>query len=376
MRKLLLAAFTLLLFTFMAQAQAPQAFKYQAVVRDAAGQVLPDQEVGLQIELFGQDTIYRETHTATTNAFGLVNLEIGRGTALFGDFATIDWNQQIIIVISLDVTGGTDYVPMGSSELLSVPYALYAANGGGSDDDADPTNEIQTLTQTGAEVTLSNGGGMITVNDADADPANELELPQDAEKGDLAYHDGTAWQRLPAGAPGTVLTMGADGLPFWKTQGQLDSLLQVTMTNGDVIYVSPVDNNAPGGVEWGGYGTDITAVTNVTNSAAANMDFNGQANTAAIVAQLGDNGGTAYAAKVCADLVAYGFDDWYLPAAGELNEMFLKLGPGGSGQITSDIYWSSSESSDNGAWLQGFSGGGQAQEVKSSAFIRCRCVRN
>lgn len=57
---------------------------------------------------------------------------------------------------------------------------------------------------------------MITVNDADADPANELELPQDAEKGDLAYHDGTAWQRLPAGAPGTVLTMGADGLPFGK----------------------------------------------------------------------------------------------------------------------------------------------------------------
>lgn len=220
MRKLLLAAFTLLLFTFMAQAQAPQAFKYQAVVRDAAGQVLPDQEVGLQIELFGQDTIYRETHTATTNAFGLVNLEIGRGTALFGDFATIDWNQSIGITISLDAAGGTDYEPMGASELLSVPYALYAANGGSSDDDGDPTNEIQTLMQTGAEVTLSNGGGTITVNDADADPANELELPADAQTGDLAYYNGTAWQRLPVGIPGAVLTMGADGIPVWYRKFQ------------------------------------------------------------------------------------------------------------------------------------------------------------
>ena len=211
---------SLLFFALSATAQAPQAFKYQAVVRTAAGQVLPDQQVGLLIELFGADTIYRETHAAMTNAFGLVNLEVGRGTALFGDFATIDWNQQIIIVISLDVTGGTDYVPMGSSELLSVPYALYAANGGSSDDDGDPTNEIQTLMQTGAEVTLSNGGGTITVNDADADPANELELPADAQTGDLAYYNGTAWQRLPVGIPGAVLTMGADGIPVWYRKFQ------------------------------------------------------------------------------------------------------------------------------------------------------------
>jgi len=95
------------------------------------------------------------------------------------------------------------------------------------------------------------------------------------------------------------------------------------------------------------------------------------------VAQLGDNGGTAYAAKVCADLVAYGFDDWYLPAAGELNEMYKKLGPvanGGSGQITSGFYWSSSEFNFDDAWVQVFADGVQLGGYKD-VDVRCRCVR-
>lgn len=158
---------------------------------------------------------------------------------------------------------------------------------------------------------------------------------------------------------------------------QLDKLLNVTMDNGDVIYVSPVDQIPyPPGVFWGP-ATDITALTNNTTEANAKMDFNGEANTAAIVAQLGDNGGTAYAAKVCTDLVAYGFDDWYLPAAGELNEMYQKLGPvanGGSGQLTTGFYWSSSESNSNNAWLRDFLSGYKIKDVKNE-YYNCRCVR-
>ena len=78
MKNTIFTILSLFLLTLTATAQAPQAFKYQAVVRDAAGQVLPDQNGGLLIELLGNDTIYRETHTATNNAFGLVNLEVGR----------------------------------------------------------------------------------------------------------------------------------------------------------------------------------------------------------------------------------------------------------------------------------------------------------
>jgi len=105
---------------------------------------------------------------------------------------------------------------------------------------------------------------------------------------------------------------------------KLDSLFKVQMTNGDVIYASPTVSSPA--VGWGGYKTNITALTDLALSATARTDFSGEVNTNAIVAQLGANGGTPYAAKVCADMVAYGFDDWYLPAAGELDEMYKKLG--------------------------------------------------
>lgn len=314
-------------------AQAPQAFKYQAVVRDAGGQVLADQNVGLKINLIAGDTVYIETHNATTNAFGLVNLEIGRGMVQFGDFAQIDWKQTIFIQVSLDATGGTDFQIMGFAELLSVPYALYATEGGSK------------------------------------------ELPVDPQVGDIAFYDGSAWQRLAAGAPGTVLTMGEDGLPAWqKIPGPLDSLLEVTLPNDETIYAHPRDNCE--GIQWGPF-VNITALADITTLEAANMDFAGRANTAAIVAQLGDNGGIAYSAKVCEDLVAFGFDDWYLPAAGELNELHKQLGPGGSGQITSAAFWSSTEINTNQAWGQSFfvSSGGQIQGIKSSVDGHCRCVR-
>lgn len=328
MKHFAFAFLTVLLFvSSAAQSQAPQAFKYQAVVRNAAGQVLANQSVGLKITLLGTGDPYVAVHNVTTNAFGLVNLEIGRGTLVSGNFSQINWAQETIYVqLSLDATGGTNYQNIGTSELLSVPYALYAANSG-------------------------NG------------------LPAGAQTGDIAYYNGTAWQRLPAGVAGSVLTMGEDGLPAWT---QLNSLIKVPMTNGDVIYTYPSDNST--GVTWGSYG-NITALPDVI--ASPTMDFNGETNTNAIVAQLGTNNGTPYAAKICADLVAYGFDDWYLPAAGELNEMHNKLGPlgfGGSGQMPTGGYWSSSEYGTEYAWGKGFDDGLQILDIKLS-ILQCRCVR-
>ena len=146
------------------------------------------------------------------------------------------------------------------------------------------------------------------------------------------------------------------------------------MTNGVVIYVSPVVSPTPG-VEWGGLGTDITALTNIPTFSAANMDFGGESNTEVIVAQLGGNGGKDYAAKVCADLVAYGFDDWYLPAAGELNEISKKLGPdtSGIGQIRG-TYWSSSEKGADGAWSRTI-GSNVWYFDKKDFKLPCRCIR-
>jgi len=121
-------------------AQAPQKMSYQAVVRDAANGLIANQMVGMQISVLqGSDTgtpVYVETQTTTTNANGLASLEIGAGTVLTGTFASIDWSTgTYYIKTETDLTGGTSYTITGASQLLSVPYALYAGgtNGGLAD---------------------------------------------------------------------------------------------------------------------------------------------------------------------------------------------------------------------------------------------------
>lgn len=130
MKKLVL--FTLfILSTLSVLAQSPDAFKYQAVVRDASGNVLANQATGIQIRILKTSSTgtqaYKETHTETTNAFGLVNLEIGGGANVVGDFESIAWGtDSFFLEVSIDPAGGTNYTITGASQLLSVPYALHA----------------------------------------------------------------------------------------------------------------------------------------------------------------------------------------------------------------------------------------------------------
>jgi hypothetical protein len=112
-------------------AQSPAAFKYQAVARNAAGAVLPNKGVSFRISILeGNETgmaVMRETHAATTNEFGLVSLDIGKGTFISGGISGIDWGKAShFLKIEMDPTGGTNYTLMGTTQLLSVPYALHA----------------------------------------------------------------------------------------------------------------------------------------------------------------------------------------------------------------------------------------------------------
>jgi uncharacterized protein (TIGR02145 family) len=113
-----------------ASAQTPQAFKYQTVVRDGNGQVLADQNVNFRISIQQSASftdVYVETHDALTNAFGIAVLNIGDGTPESGDFTTIDWGaDESHIQVEVDINGGTDYIVMGTSQLLAVPYAMHA----------------------------------------------------------------------------------------------------------------------------------------------------------------------------------------------------------------------------------------------------------
>jgi len=133
MRNYFTAIFALFM-TINVMAQ-PQAFKYQTVVRDSEGEIVANQTVSFQMKILqgspAGTEVYAETHTATTNQFGLANLEIGNGTVVSGDFETIDWGaDDYFIEISFDITGGTDYLLAGTSQLMAVPYALYAKESG------------------------------------------------------------------------------------------------------------------------------------------------------------------------------------------------------------------------------------------------------
>jgi hypothetical protein len=127
-----LKAFTvLMLFALTVNAQAPQKFNYQAIARNNSGVELNGQSVGIRVSILdggpSGTLVYEETHTKTTNAFGLFNLEVGGGTVVSGNFATIAWGSgSKYIKTEIDPAGGSNYTVAGNSQLLSVPYALYA----------------------------------------------------------------------------------------------------------------------------------------------------------------------------------------------------------------------------------------------------------
>jgi len=131
MKKYLSSIIMFLLLTLEAFAQAPEKMSYQAVVRDNGGLLVTNQIVGMQLSVLQNSpagtAVYVETQLPTTNANGLVSLEIGTGTIVSGTFAGIDWSMGPFFIKSeIDITGGTNYTISGTSELASVPYALYS----------------------------------------------------------------------------------------------------------------------------------------------------------------------------------------------------------------------------------------------------------
>ncbi len=175
MKKVIFLTYFILMLV-IAHAQTPNSFKYQAVVRDASGALLDNMKVGLRLSILqGSGTgasVYTMEIQESTNEYGMLSVDIG-------GIESIDWGaSRYYLQVDIDVTGGTDYKFMGTSQILAVPYALYALNVKNADDaDADPANELQTISKSGSVVTLSNSGGSFVdaTDDADADPTNEIQ---------------------------------------------------------------------------------------------------------------------------------------------------------------------------------------------------------
>ncbi|MEO0472183.1 MAG: tail fiber domain-containing protein [Bacteroidota bacterium] len=206
MHKHIFTFFICLLASSCVFGQLTDGFNYQAVARDAGGAILPNTSINIRFQIKTGDpsgnNAYTETHAPTTNEFGLFSLVIGKGNVESGSFGAVDWSgdKQFLIV---ELNGSK----IDTSQFQAVPYSQLATDmeladltdisgtpavgqilrwdgtewGPGddiSDDaDADANNELQTISKSGNNVTLSDGGGTFTdeVDDADADPNNEIQ---------------------------------------------------------------------------------------------------------------------------------------------------------------------------------------------------------
>ena len=211
MKKFLLSLAAIATISLSIYGQAPEGFKYQAVVRDAGGLILNNQAVGMRLTVqqgsVGGATVYTETFSTTTNAYGLVNLEIGSGTTT-DDFTAIDWaNGPYYMETAVDFLGGMTWAVMGTSQLMSVPYALYAKTSGNGQGPVGPQGA------TGAQGTQGPAG-----NDGAA---------------------GATGPQGPAGNDGAVGATGAQGPAGIDAVccNTIDSLTQLVSTLDSIVTV-------------------------------------------------------------------------------------------------------------------------------------------
>ena len=133
--KKLLPTLALLLLVSLSKAQSPQKMSFQAVVRNSNNQLVSNASVGMRISVLqgsaSGTAAYVETHNVSTNANGLATLEIGSGSVVSGTFAGINWaNGPYFLKTESDPNGGANYSVTTTTQLLSVPYALYAETSG------------------------------------------------------------------------------------------------------------------------------------------------------------------------------------------------------------------------------------------------------
>jgi uncharacterized protein (TIGR02145 family) len=187
-------------------ADVPQSFNYQAVLRDAEGQVMSEQNVKVDISILQGsaegEPVLIETHNTSTNAFGLINLMIGSVTSL----ETIDWNDGPYF-IQINVND----IEMGTSQLLSVPYSLFS---------------LQS-----ADAFSGNYEDLANLPDLEG----LVQLAEDPQTGDMIFFNGTKWEKIPMGVDGDFLQI-SNNAPKWLPLGgvaDIDGNIYNTVRIGD-----------------------------------------------------------------------------------------------------------------------------------------------
>ena len=350
--------FTLIIAVFLTAnvwAQSPEQISYQSVIRDNGGALLQNQSIGLRISVLqgvaSGSAVYTETHAKSTNSSGLVSLAIGTGTSL-DDFSSIDWeNGPYFIKTETDPNGGTNYTIVGTSQLLSVPYALHAktaANGLSTvQADAITANTAKTgITIEQADIITNISG----INTGDQDGSETI---------------------VTAGTNVTVTGLGTAGSPYVvNTTSSAGALYLGQEKDGGIIYYlyTGSDGNQHGLIVSK---TESTARWQPTGTSTnANRTEDGVYNTA----QMTSSAAATYVAGLGIG--------WYLPSIDELALLYYNryhanksLRDGGHILLSKTAnYWSSTEHSTDRAYDIKFVSGQAYSGYKNNSYS-VRAVR-
>jgi len=239
--KKLFTLIAITLFVYNVFAQAPQRLSYQAVIRNSTGGLVTNHAVGMKISILQESAtgtpVYVETHTSTTNANGLATIEIGGGNVVSGTFATINWSGvSYYLKTETDPAGGTNYNITGTSQLLSVPYALFADKGNGLILPYKGT--IASSSDPGFTITNSLGGG--------------LKAESTVSTGNKSGIVGSSSSSEGYGVTGSSPFIGVYGVGHYGISGYSNS----GETNGIAIYGL---HNAVSNVGYGVYANSMSS---------------------------------------------------------------------------------------------------------------------
>ena len=387
MKRTLLTLLSVLFCAITFAQSVPQGINYQAVARDANGDVLMNQALTIQFSVISDITTsaisWQETHTVSTNDYGLYTAIIGGGTTTsVGSsvtFDVIDWGASNHL-LKVEVDFGSGYLDMGTTAFMSVPYSIYSANPGPQGlqgvPGVDGTNGIDGTNG------LPGSDGTNGTNGIDGVDGNDGAQGNDGIDG-LNGVDGTngidgQGGITNAGTGISVTGAGTSVSPYVVSTSTCGLSIGDTAQGGIIFYLDPS----------GCHGL-VCALTDQSSGTAwyngSYMDtraygsglFEGKYNTKMIN---WEQGGSTSAAAICAAYTGGFFNDWYLPSIEELNKMYLNIGQGNAlglgniGGFANINYWSSTEFGNLGAWEQSFFNGSQDFNYKLSAS-NVRAVR-
>ena len=339
----LLSSLCFLLLTLLVNAQTPpNAFNYSAVARNASGQPIATTTIGIQVTILKTSPAgasqYSENHFVNTDAYGLFNLVIGFGAVQSGSMATIDWsNDNYFLRLGMDAAGGTNFLTMGTTQLLSVPYALYAKTAG-TITETDPIFGASVASGiTGTDTTYWNNK---LDSYTETDPIFGASVASGITGTDTNYWNNKQDQ-LVAGTNITIVgntisaTGGGASNDFYLGQDTLDGIVFYIYldANGDQrgLIVSKTETTAA----W----QNAYATTNATRSwdGVYNMNL------------MSDSPAKSYVTSLGAD--------WYLPSIDELSILWHNrfhankgLNDAGATLLSNYFYWSSTEDGGDYAW--------------------------